>query len=184
MVSGNQPLRFHFLSSASSKSSGRPPNASTSRRVRSFSRRWKPLEQCYRMQMRLDSSQPVPKSKGSGEISERDTHTEVDLRFQTSTSFRPSLTSPCSFSLVRFLVTGKWDSEWMLARIQVYVSCHSMFFFFFFFFIGQVLVSDELVKCSLVSCYLLLILFLFLEANWTVFIHIAVRNIYFLLYLF
>lgn len=120
--------------------------------VRSFSRRWKPLEQCYRMQMRLDSSQPVPTSPNPRDRNFRETHgggsslSDIHLHLIV---FRPSLTSPCSFSLVRFLVTGKWDSEWMLARIRVYVSCHSMFFFFFFF-IGQVLVrwASKMFSCS------------------------------------
>lgn len=100
----------------------------------------------------LSASPHLPKSKGSGGISER--HTErggsslSDIHLHLI-AFRPSLTSPCSFSLVRFLVTGKWDSEWMLARIRVYVSCHSMFFFFFFF-IGQVLVrwAGKMFSCS------------------------------------
>lgn len=103
----------------------------------------KAVEQCYRMQMRLDSVlQAVPpKSKGSGGISER----RILAFRHSSPPFGPPLTSLPA--LLGSISCHREMRFWMDARSSLRFLLCSMFFFLFFLL--DKFQSDELVRCSL-----------------------------------
>lgn len=133
VVSGNQPLRFHFPCSEIIRLAV----------ARSFSRRWKPWNNVTECRWdSIPSFRPSPpKSKGSGGISERRI-----LAFRHSPPpFGPPLTSLPA--LLGSISCHREMRFWMDARSSLRFLLCSMFFFLFFLL--DKFQSDELVRCSL-----------------------------------